>query len=141
MIRIPNFLSEQERNALYNAICIEKGAFYAPGVSESETSITKFLSWDSYKNEHTKAPLTSKASMSLAARIMENLPLLFKSLDVEPFDVSEIPVNFVSGLNGHYGDPHADSIDGRYKISLLYYFHKVPKMFSGGDLEFYATDD
>ena len=45
-----------------------------------------------------------------------------------------------NGLDGHCGLPHADSYDDRYRISLLYYFHRVPRAFRGGDLEFYDVD-
>lgn len=61
-------------------------------------------------------------------------------LAVDPFVVTEMPLTLVNGLDGHCGLPHADSLDGRYRISLLYYFHRTPKAFRGGDLEFYETN-
>lgn len=81
-----------------------------------------------------------KACEFLSERILELLPTLFTALGVEPFAVSEIPLTLVNGLDGHRGSPHADSIDGRFRISLLYYFHRTPEAFRGGDLEFYDAD-
>ncbi len=81
-----------------------------------------------------------EAGALLAPRIQEIAPSLFERLEVEPFDYSEIRVNLTNSLDGHFGAPHTDTMDGRFKMSFLYYFHREPKLFSGGDLLLYDGD-
>lgn len=76
----------------------------------------------------------------LVSHIRDLLPYLFSALQMEPFEVKEFPLTFIVGHDGHSGLPHADSIDGRYRISLLYYLHNEPRAFRGGDLEFFSAE-
>ena len=76
----------------------------------------------------------------LSDRILNILPDIFSKLNIEPFPVSEIPLSIMNGLNNHTGEVHTDESGGRFKISLLYYFHKTPKAFQGGALELFETD-
>ena len=140
MVYITHFLNKNERDALFFASCKENEAFQRPEGPGSNVGTTRYLSLEP---EGVYGALTDSFQSAidyLRKRIMEKLPILFSELEVEPFDVKEIPLTFMNGLDGHNGIPHMDSIDGRLKISLLYYFNKVPKVFQGGDLEFYASD-
>jgi len=138
-VKIVQFLPRHERDALYTAACSNQAAFQRPGDAGPGVGGSRYLSLDSSECDHPGVAHVRAACELLANRVLEILPSLFTVLDIEPFAVAEMPLTLVNGLDGHYGLPHADSIDGRFKISLLYYFHKVPRAFQGGDLEFYAA--
>lgn len=140
-VQIPQFLPNHERDALYQAACENQQVFHSPGTdSETESVGTYYLSLESKKTDGAGVGAVRAASEFLTRHILKQLPTIFATLSVEPFDVSEISLTLINGLDGHCGTPHADSLDGRFKVSLLYYFHRMPKAFRGGDLEFYDTD-
>lgn len=138
--RVASFLPAPERNALYDAACTNQAAFQQPGVPGSDIGSSLYLSMESNGVDHAAAAPVRAACENLSKRVLEILPSLFTTLDVEPFVVSEMPLTLVNGLDGHYGLPHADSLDGRFRISLLYYFHRQPRAFRGGDLKFYEAN-
>lgn len=136
--QVAQFLPPNEHNALYRAACAHKELFHPPGGAGSAVGSSLFWSLET-DGEGFRGSLLCEAVDVLGKRIFDLLPSLFTALGIEPFPVSRIPINLIHGLGGHIGSPHADSYDGRLKISLLYYFHRVPKAFRGGDLEFYGT--
>ena len=136
VVTIDQFLPEQERNAVFDAICASHKQFKATSYSGKPSSF--FLSLESEKL--TADPLIKHLHERLSKRIKDQLPALFSALNISPFPVETLSLTIINGLNGHCGLPHSDESGGQYSISLLYYFHKVPKAFCGGDLEFYDTD-
>lgn len=139
---IANFLSRPERDALFAAVCKEKDAFQKPdypGAKDDNTS--RFLSMDSGMEAKVKAELVREATKALTRRIEEQLPRLTKELDVRPFKASNIGLSFIHSTDGYFGYPHADSVNGQYLISVLYYFNKVPKVYQGGELKVHESDD
>ena len=139
-VKIAQFLPRHERDALYAAVCANQVAFQRPGNSGPDAGGSFYLSLESDECDRPGVAPVRAASELLLTRILGILPSLFTALTIEPVAVSEMPLTLVNGLDGHCGLPHADSIDGRYRISLLYYFHRVPKAFRGGDLEFYDAN-
>jgi len=140
MVQIAQFLPKDERDALFVSVCANQASFQRPGIPRSDAGGSLYLSLDSDECDRSGVGPVREATEFLSKRILGLLPTLFTALNIDPFAVSKIPLTLVNGLDGHNGIPHADSIDGRFKISLLYYFHRVPKAFRGGDLEFYDTD-
>lgn len=140
VIQIPQFLPKHEHDALFEAVCSNQQAFQCAGNSDVNIDGPFYLAVDSMAADLPGADAVLEACKSLSNRIQSVLPQLFEALGVEHFPVSEVPLTLLNGLNGHYGCPHNDESGGRFKISILYYFHGAPKAFSGGDLEFYNTD-
>ena len=136
IVRVSGFLPEHQHKALFNAVCENKQAFKPPGNLKFDVGGTHYLSL----SDNQDVDSVREASDGLSQRILGLIPELFSTLRIEPFPVEKIPLTFVNGLNGHRGSPHADESGGRFKLSLLYYFHRVPKVFCGGDLEFFNAD-
>lgn len=132
----PQFLPVKDRDVLFQAACANQELFNPPGGADSAVGSTQY--WSDERD--TEDNILREAIEILRANILDRLPSIFRVLGVEPFPVPQIPLSLIHGLDGHSGSPHADSIDGRYIISLLYYFHSDPKVFRGGDLELYETD-
>ena len=139
-VKIAQFLSRCERDALYTVACANQPAFHQTGEPGSDTGGSFYLSLDSNGCDRPGVAPVREAAKLLSKRILEIIPSLFTALDIEPFAVSEVPMTLLNGLDGHFGLPHADSYDDRFRISLVYYFHRAPKAFRGGDLEFYDVD-
>jgi SM-20-related protein len=139
-VKITRFLPESQRDALYAAVCTNQAALQRLGASGSDAGGSFILPLEPGGTDAPGVTPIRDASDFLIQGILQLLPSLFTALDIEPFAVSRVPMTLVNGLDGHCGLPHADSTDDRYRISLLYYFHRLPRAFRGGDLEFYTED-
>lgn len=140
IIQIPNFLSQQDRDTLMNSVCQNQEVFNHRGKTDSKDSGSFNLALESIKNRSPKETEIFEACDSMYQKMITLLPTIFNTLEIEPFPVSHIPLSIVNGLNGHIGLPHTDESGGRFKISILYYFNKTPKVFQGGELQFFQND-
>jgi hypothetical protein len=140
IIQIANFLPKEERDKVFDIVCANKKAFQDVRVPESNQGELMYLPLELENSDRSEAVKIRQAIECLSKRIIKLLPKLFISLGVEPFPVSHVPFSVINGLNHHVGIPHVDESGGKFKISILYYFHKTPKTFQGGALEFYDTD-
>jgi Rps23 Pro-64 3,4-dihydroxylase Tpa1-like proline 4-hydroxylase len=141
VVSISDFLPINERDALYEAVCVEQEEFKNFNPILPDIKATRFLDLSSDKVNKVKTILTERANKELSKRIVEKLPSLLGALNIKPFTVSDIQLSFVNCPDGHYGAPHADSTNGLYDVSILYYFSSLPKVFRGGDLEVFANDN
>ena len=138
-LRIPRFLPEEVRNDLFHTACANQEMFQprqAPGIEASETSHWPTL----MEGVLDRSGPIGDAIGVLGDHIKRILPIIFESLGTVPFSIEQVPLELIHGLNGHSCCPHQDSSDGVYQVSLLYYFHKIPKAFCGGDLEIFESD-
>ena len=76
------------------------------------------------------------------ANVADLLPVMFERLGVKPFIPSKIEVELVAHGDGAFFLRHIDTLthrDGRHRIiSAVYYFHALPKAFSGGVLRLHS---
>lgn len=140
VLRIARFLPKHERDALFDAVCANQKAFRRPGIAGGNEGGSLYLSLESDDLDQVQIDPLYRAGGYLKRRILGLLPTLFTALGVEPFPVSKLSLTLMNGMDGHRGSPHADDSGDRFKISLLYYFHRTPKAFRGGDLAFYDAD-
>jgi hypothetical protein len=73
----------------------------------------------------------------LVAYVREHLPEFCARLDVAPFPVGRIEAQLTVHNDGDYYRVHTDSGTAETaarQISYVYYFHREPKRFSGGEL-------
>ena len=141
ILKIPNFLPKDEHDLLLNTICANQQAFEYLEVPNENSGGTLHLSLGPETPDSSEVTAIRKVCESLSKRIQQLLPEIFNSLEIEPFPVSKIPLTLMNGLNGHTGSVHNDESGGRFKISLLYYFNSIPKVFQGGALDLFETDE
>lgn len=73
----------------------------------------------------------------LVARVRDRLPELCDRLDVVPFPVGQIEAQLTVHNDGDFYRAHTDNGDEGTRtreISYVYYFHRQPKRFTGGEL-------
>ena len=71
------------------------------------------------------------------------LPSVLTRLRLDRADPSRIDLEMTLYPDGGYGKPHQDPSPAAYRVQTpiaIYYFHRQPRMFSGGDLLLYDTD-
>jgi Rps23 Pro-64 3,4-dihydroxylase Tpa1-like proline 4-hydroxylase len=76
------------------------------------------------------------------AKVADLLPVMFERLGIKPFIPSKIEVELVAHGDGAFFLRHIDTLthrEGRRRIiSAVYYFHALPKAFSGGVLRLHS---
>jgi len=138
VVTIKQFLLEQERNIIFDSLCQNSSLF--SGRPNNIEPCSFAFSIESKNGQKLMNDSISSVYKCLSERIKTRLPEIMSILNVEPFTVGELPLTFMNGLSGHYSLPHTDECGGRYRLSFLYYLHRNPKVFSGGDLEFYRNN-
>jgi hypothetical protein len=78
------------------------------------------------------------------SRILGIRALLWERLGVPPFEPSHLETELVAHGDGAFYLPHVDTRFATDQvqvraITVVYYFHRTPKMFSGGDLRIFAV--
>jgi SM-20-related protein len=81
----------------------------------------------------------------LCPKLEDLLPVIFEKLGKKPFIPSQIEMEFVAHADGAFFARHNDTFTGPDQkgrgsraISAVYYFHALPKAFSGGILRLHS---
>jgi SM-20-related protein len=77
-----------------------------------------------------------------ADRLLTFLPHVFARLGHESFDVSHVEVQLTATNNGEYFRVHSDNDAGPVRgreITFVYFFHREPRAFFGGELRIFDT--
>lgn len=78
----------------------------------------------------------------IAQRIHSVLPDLFQRFNLKPFKVSQIEAQLTSHNDGQFYKVHNDNGSAdtvTRELTYVYYFHRQPKAFSGGELVIYDS--
>jgi Rps23 Pro-64 3,4-dihydroxylase Tpa1-like proline 4-hydroxylase len=143
--RISNWLGPQMRTRLLDYAQAHCDSFSVTGVG---------------RGEHKRVDLTLRRSMrlkqlgdlegELQARARETLPAMFERLGAARFEPSKLELEMVAHGDGAFYAKHRDTnvfsnagaaFGNRRIISAVYYFHSIPKSFSGGVLRIYSFTD
>lgn len=79
----------------------------------------------------------------IEADIRKRLQQVLVALRVAPFDIASFEVQLTSHNDGEYYKWHTDNSSpdtASRLITFVYYFHSIPKAFSGGELVIYHRD-
>jgi SM-20-related protein len=75
-------------------------------------------------------------------RLMFYLPRILRALDHPAFEVKRIEAQITASNDGDYFRIHNDNTHANWpsrEITYVYFFHREPKPFAGGDLVLYDT--
>ena len=84
---------------------------------------------------------SSPHSTLLQNRLLVWLPFLLKKLGMPLFPLHEVESQLTAGNDGHFYKVHEDSAaeDNPRALSCVYYFHREPKGFAGGEFRLYDS--
>lgn len=77
-------------------------------------------------------------------RVLQHLPLVLDRLQMAPFELREIELQVTASNDGEWFRPHRDSGHGPVasrELTFVYYCHREPRAFSGGDLRLFGFGD
>jgi Rps23 Pro-64 3,4-dihydroxylase Tpa1-like proline 4-hydroxylase len=79
----------------------------------------------------------------LRERVAELFPELLRAAKTKPFELAEIDLKLVAYGDGDFIAAHSDTVTGSRRgntdriLAAIYYFHREPKGYSGGELRLY----
>jgi len=144
-VRDEAFLSDAEQDIVWGALRdamdgMETASVGGGGGSDGDDEVNpKIRSSQVLYIPHLKA-LRSWFPDRVVARLKE----LWSRLGVEPFEIEGGDLQLTIHRHGDFYRTHRDSGDGdvtsHRRVTFVYYFHRQPRRFSGGDLLLYDTD-
>jgi SM-20-related protein len=76
-------------------------------------------------------------------RLKQVMPRVIQHLAIDPFEVARIETQLTAHNDGNYYKIHNDNSSpdtAARRLTYVYYFHRSPKAFSGGNLAIYDTE-
>ncbi len=139
---IDGFLGSERAARLLEFACRNQARFGASGVHEGEGAAAQGMMRQSLS-------LSCGYDAALAdfhAAIDAQFDHLREGLGVPAFVESEREIDFVAHLDGHHYRRHVDTLSETARegtatdrmVSMVYYFHREPQAFTGGELEMFA---
>lgn len=134
-VRIENFLSPAENREILELAIANRGQFVASTTTGDvanyrESSILHATHFPDYYQ-------------FFKGRILHALPTVLSKLNHPPFPVDQVQMQLTAHHDGGYYKIHNDASSAKTKtrtITYVYYFHRYPKTFSGGELQLYDTE-
>ncbi len=131
------FLSGAERDAVWNAL--------RDGMATMEKSCVSNRKVDmGMRSSHVLySPHLKSISGWFRARVIATLELLWDRIGVESFEIGQRELHLTTHRHGDFFRIHKDNgqgANGGRRVTFVYYFHRWPRRFSGGDLLLCDTD-
>lgn len=130
-IQIDNFLSQAENKKILKSVIAQESKFIPTkhgGKSDLETRHSKVL------------PLSINDCEYISKKIDVLLPDILSKLGVYRFSIEKIEGQVTAHNDGHFYRIHRDNGNinlASRKLTYIYYFHRQPKCFLGGELILY----
>jgi SM-20-related protein len=137
---LPDFLDAADAERLLAYVADREAAFQATSVGDGEKQRIdpRVRVSASLRDLGEFAPL-------LRARLRAQAAELTAALRLTPFETERIELELVAHGDGAFYRRHIDLVTGvdapRRMVSGVYYFHRRPKGFAGGELRLYAIGD
>jgi SM-20-related protein len=140
--RISNWLGPETLARLLDFACMRRDSFFPSGVGREEKARVDL-------NVRRSARVKDLGDLKgeLRTRVRAVLPTMFQGIGTEAFEPRKLEVEIVAHGDGAFFKEHRDTFQYGEKedekfvacraISAVYYFHRVPKSFSGGVLRIY----
>jgi Rps23 Pro-64 3,4-dihydroxylase Tpa1-like proline 4-hydroxylase len=95
--------------------------------------------------ESLEIPGKWDAQKAIHEHVREIIPRVLAPLDVAPFEIGKLEVKLRVYLDGHFFRIHMDcpansEDNANRKVSYVYFFHKLPRAYTGGGLLLFDTD-
>lgn len=133
-VQLDPFWSPEEVEALLEFVFNSQSRFYGTDVTTGEN--------DYRRSSMIPRHLFPNFADLMEERIKEQLPEVLSRLGLSPFSVAEIEAQLTSHNDGHFYKIHNDNGSPETltrELTYVYYFHRLPQAFSGGQLKIYDT--
>jgi SM-20-related protein len=140
------------------AHCVVLDEFLAPAelealmahtlANEAEFQVSEVISPDigggvdfDYRRSRVLQELGSHREL-VASRIRAFLPRIVEQLKREPFPVARVEAQITASNDGDFFRWHNDNGEGEIasrEVTFVYFFHREPKQFQGGELRLYDS--
>ena len=142
-LRLKGFLTRTEQKRLFRAVSAAgRERFHPAGVGGKEGNTEGVVDRNTRDAIVADGETRREVGPWFKPKLRDILPSAWARLGLEAIDQCRIEMDITAHLSdGHY-KPHKDNGRGRYRnrrLSYVYYFHREPKRFSGGDLHLYDT--
>ena len=80
----------------------------------------------------------------ISGRILAYLGRILPAVGMEPFPVSRVEAQITASNDGDFFRPHEDNTDAPLQtreLTFVYFFHREPKAFNGGELRIYDSHE
>ncbi len=138
--RILNFLPQQMIDKVEGIINANKDAFKTSAVVKKDKS---HVNKDFRSSKMILSSSFPKIQEEFLSKISKLLPSIAKHLEIIEFEISNKELQLTMHESGDFFKLHQDSSDStateKRKITFVYYYHRTPKKFSGGDLLLHDT--
>jgi SM-20-related protein len=130
---ISNWLGPETVQRLLDFAQMRRDSFVPTGIGHAETAKV-----DVNIRRSSRVKDLGDLKKELRTKIREVLPAMFRRLGADVFEPGRLEVEMVAHGDGAFFTEHRDTaIEGqklvvRRVISAVYYFHRLPKSFSGG---------
>lgn len=131
-VQIEDFLSPQEQQQLLNYVLQQQSNFVSTSTSTGQADHRRSIVLHAFP----------KFAQLITQRIQAVLPQVLVELELPSFPISQIETQLTAHNDGHYYKPHNDNGSpdtASRQLTYVYYFHKQPKPFSGGELLIYDS--
>ena len=131
---VDDFLSLQEHDELLAYALISEAQFQKGTVTTYEPDVRQNLVILNFGD--------SAHSRLLENRLLTWFPLLAKNLGMRVFPLAPVESQLTAATDGYYFKMHSDEAPEIPRVlSCLYYLHREPRGFAGGDLRLYDCID
>ncbi len=138
-VRVTDALPPDDRDRLLALARAHEAAFEPMEVVRADGSGYR---WELDPAQRRQVGLIGREEVAdlMRPHLLSRLAEVFDRLLMPPFEVGELNVQMALTHDGHFSKAHVDDGGGRYRVSCIYYFHRHPKAFTGGDLLLFDTN-
>lgn len=126
------FLTPDEADLVYRRALADIGSYRPSSVTTDPHQ--------SGRADHRRSMVRFGEAMSMSllrVRLLASADSICERLRIRPFPVTRLELQMTCSGDGDYYRPHRDDVDIRLRsrhITCVYYFHREPRAFQGGDL-------
>lgn len=131
-LQIDNFLTREDKKRLLNYVFAEEAEFVPTSTATDEVN---------YRRSSVLYSFPEFAEL-IRDRIQSVALDIFRTLELPPFSVDYIESQLTAHNDGNYYKVHNDngsSNTATRELTYVYYFHREPKPFLGGELVIYDS--
>jgi SM-20-related protein len=138
-IALEGFLLPDELELLLHHTLSHAGDFETAGVV-ARNSVLRTVRRSSRRARMLRN--AGKIGRVIRHRVRSYLPWILEGLGILPFRVARIEAQITASAHGDFFRKHMDNSHGVHRrrvLSYVYYFHRTPRRFAGGELLLYPT--